>query len=118
MPRSTYAVPRHKRISKLLKRTAGYRGHRSHLHRAARETYYRALRYAFRDRRAKKDEFRRLWITRISAALYPYEMSYSKFIGALHRANINVNRKILSEMAINDPKGFEEMVAIARKNLA
>jgi large subunit ribosomal protein L20 len=100
-----------------MKRVEGYRGGRSKLLRTAKETSYRAQRNAFRDRKAKKRIFRSLWITRINAALTPYEMSYSQFMGALKRAKIELNRKMLSEMAIHDPNGFERLVEEARKNL-
>lgn len=117
MPRATYAVPRRRKIKRLLKQTKGYWGRRSKLHRAARETYRRAKRYAFRDRKARKRVFRSLWIIRISAAIAPYGLCYSAFMGALRRANVTLDRKMLSEMAIQDPKGFEQIVEIARKHL-
>lgn len=117
MPRATNGVSKHRRRKRLLKKVKGYRGGRSKLYRTAQETYYRAQQYAFRDRKAKKRTFRSLWITRISAAVRIHGLSYSQFMGALHRADILLNRKQLSEMAIHDPKGFEQIVTIARQNL-
>lgn len=117
MPRTTCAVARHKRKKRLMKKVKGYRGGRSKLFRTAQETYYRALQYAFRDRKAKKRSFRRLWITRLTAALRPYGVSYSQFIGGLSGAKVELNRKMLSEIAIHDPKGFEQIVELVKKHL-
>ncbi len=118
MPRATYAVARHQRKNRLMKSVKGYRGGRSKLLRTAKETYARALRYAFEGRRDKKGDFRRLWITRITAALRGYDMLYSRFIHALKNLNIQINRKELSEMAIADTQGFAKLVELAKQNLA
>lgn len=117
MPRATFGVARHRRKKRLFKMVKGYRGGRSKLLRTAQETYYRAQAYAFSGRKDKKRVYRSLWITRISAALMPYGLSYSHFMGALIKANVAVNRKVISEMAMHDPKGFESLVELARKNL-
>lgn len=117
MPRVTCAVARHKRKKRLMKKVKGYRGGRSKLLRTAKESYKRALQYAYRDRKAKKRDFRRLWIIRISAAVKQRGLSYSKFMGALAKAKVELNRKVLSEMAISDPKGFDQVVEIAKQNL-
>ncbi len=116
MPRVTCAVARHKRIKRVLKNAKGYRGGRRR-YRNARETYYRALRFAFAGRKRRKRDFRQLWITRINAALAPYGVTYSQFIGTLNRMQVVLNRKILAEMAIHDPKGFEKLVETVKPNL-
>lgn len=118
MPRVTCSVARHKRKKRLMKKVRGYRGGRSKLLRTAKETYYRAQQYAYRDRKKKKGDFRQLWITRISAAVRANGISYSQFIYALKDAGINMNRKLLSELAIHDPQGFVSVVEIAKKHLA
>lgn len=117
MPRATSAVAKHRRIKRLLKHTKGYWGTRKNQNRHAKETYRRALRFAFRDRKNRKRVFRSLWITRISAAVAPYGFSYSTFIGSLRRAKVTLDRKALSEMAIHDAKGFEHIIDAARQNL-
>lgn len=117
MPRATCSVARHKRKKRLMKSVRGYRGGRSRLLRTAKETHFRAGNYAYRDRKAKKRDFRRLWIIRISAAVTERGLNYSQFICALKKANIDLNRKMLSEIAISDPQGFDQIVEIAKKNL-
>ena len=92
----------------------GYFGTRSKLFRSAKPTVIRAGQYAFRDRRAKKREFRALWITRISAACLTRGISYSQLMGSLKKANIFLNRKMLSEVAIADPAGFDKVVELAK----
>ncbi len=118
MPRVTSAVARHKRKKRLMKNVKGYRGGRSKLLRTAKETLFRAQQYAYRDRRNKKREFRKLWIIRISAAARLRGLSYSKLMGAIIKANIAINRKQLAEMAVSDPKGFDKVVEIAKEKLA
>lgn len=110
-------VPARRRKKRLLKQTKGYWGRRKNIVRRARETLLRALAYAYRDRRQRKRDFRRLWIVRINAAVRPYGLSYSKFIRGLKVAGIELDRKSLSEMAIRDPKGFESIVDAARSNI-
>jgi large subunit ribosomal protein L20 len=103
---------------RLFKKTKGYRGGRSNLLRTAKETLVRSGAYAFRDRRRKKRDFRRLWITRISAAARQRGLRYSEFINGLSRSGIELNRKILSEMAIHDSAAFDAVVEQVRVALA
>lgn len=105
-------------MRRLLKRASGYVGARRKLLRTAKETLVRAGVFAYRDRRVKKREFRRLWIIRISAACAENGIRYSQFINGLNKANINLDRKQLSEMAINDPAGFQAVVEQAKAALA
>lgn len=98
---------RHKKILKLAK---GYFGAKSKLFRIANQAVMKSLNYAFRDRRQKKRDFRRLWITRINAAARINGMSYSKLMNALKKAGINLNRKVLADMAVNDSAGFAQLV--------
>jgi large subunit ribosomal protein L20 len=88
----------------------GYRGARSRLYKTATEAVDRALKYAYRDRRVRKREMRGLWIVRISAAVKQHGVSYSRFIGAMKKANIALDRKVLSEMAIHDPDRFGQLI--------
>lgn len=110
MPRSKNSVPSHHRRKKVLKQAKGYRGGRSKLLRTARETVDKALNYAFRDRRKKKGDFRRLWIARINAAVRQYGISYSTFIDQLKKNNIDLDRKTLAHLAVQDPSAFEQLV--------
>jgi large subunit ribosomal protein L20 len=105
---------RHKRV---LERAKGFRGGRSKLFRTAKETVMRAERFAFAHRRRKKRDFRRLWITRLSAAAEQHGMKYSRLIDGLNKAGIVLNRKELSELAIHDPKVFEQIVGQAKAAL-
>lgn len=102
-----------KRRKKILKLAKGFRGSHSKLFRTANQQVMKALRNAYRDRRKRKRDFRRLWITRINAAARQHGMSYSQFIGNLKKANIQINRKMLSQMAILDPDGFSKVMALA-----
>jgi large subunit ribosomal protein L20 len=104
-----------KRRKKVLKLAKGFRGSHSKLFRIANQQVMKALRYAYRDRRNRKRDFRRLWITRINAAARQEGLSYSKLIGQLKKANIDINRKMLAQMAILDPAGFSKVVEVARK---
>ena len=117
MPRATCVVQRHKRRKRILKAMKGARGGRRSLFATAMETYYRAKRYAFRDRKAKKREFRQLWITKISAALLLEGINYSSFMGGLIKAKIEINRKQLAEMAVSDPQSFHKIVELAKKHI-
>lgn len=101
--RGVNAKRRHKKYLKLAK---GYRGSRSKLYRTARETVERALCFAYRDRRQRKRDFRRLWIVRINAAVREFDMSYSKFIAGLKKAGIELNRKILADLAVYEKDSF------------
>jgi len=117
MPRSTNNVASRRRRKKILKLAKGYRGARSKLIRSATEAVDRALKYAYRDRKVKKREFRQLWITRVNAAARMNDLSYSKFIMGLRKAKVSIDRKILSDMAVNDPQNFSRLAAIAREHM-
>ncbi len=110
MPRVTRGFKARRRRNKVLSLAKGYRGGKHRLFRTATEAVDRALCYAYRDRRTKKREFRRLWITRISAATKQNGTNYSKFIGGLHKNNIELDRKVMSNLAIVDPNAFSEIV--------
>ena len=118
MPRVKKGVTAHAKHKKILKLAKGYRGTKSKLFRKANETVMKALYYARRDRRAKKGEFRALWITRINAATRINGMSYSKFINGLKIAGIIMNRKMLSDIANNDAAAFAKLVETAKQALA
>lgn len=107
---------RHRRKA-VLKQAKGYWGARRKLYAPARETVHRAMQYAFIGRKLKKRTFRRLWITRINAAVRPFELSYSRFINGLNRANIELDRRVLADLAVHDPKVFEKVVAAAKAGL-
>jgi len=117
MPRVKGGYKTHRRHKKVLARAKGYRGGRSRLYRSAREAVDRALCYAYRDRRARKRDFRRLWIARISAGSRAHGMPYSRLIAGLTRAQVQINRKMLSEMAIYHPEDFASVVELAREQL-
>jgi large subunit ribosomal protein L20 len=102
-----------RRRNKVLKLAKGYRGARSKLFRSATEAVDRALNYAFRDRRVKKRDFRSLWIVRINAASRINGLSYSKFIFGLKKANVQIDRKVLADIAVTDPNGFAQIAALA-----
>ena len=106
------------RHKKILKQARGYFGSKHRLYKSAKEQLMHSGQYAFRDRKQKKREFRKLWITRINAACRQNDISYSRFIEGLTKAGVEVNRKMLSEIAINDPKMFSEFVKIARDGKA
>ncbi len=110
MPRSNSSVPKHRRHRRLVKQTKGYYGARSRNFRTAKDAIIRAWSYAYRDRRQRKRQFRRLWITRINAAARQHDLSYSKFMHALTKHRIGLDRRMLADMAVNDPKGFETLV--------
>ncbi len=104
-----------RRRKKVLKLAKGFRGGRSKLFRTAADSVDKALMYAFRDRRVKKRDFRRLWIARINAAVRMNSLSYSKFIHGLKLADIKIDRKVLADLAISDPTGFAEIAALAAR---
>ena len=110
MPRSNSSVPRHKRHRKIIKQAKGYYGTRSRNFRTAKDAIIKALSYAYRDRRQRKRQLRQLWIARINAATRQHGMSYSSFLHGLQVNHIELNRKILAEMAVNDPQSFEQLV--------
>ena len=105
------------RHKKVLKAAKGYFGSKHRLYKSAKEQLMHSGQYAFRDRKQKKRDFRKLWITRINAACRENEISYSRFIEGLNKAGVEVNRKMLSEIAIADPKAFAELVKTAKKGL-
>jgi large subunit ribosomal protein L20 len=117
MPRTRSGVARHRRAKRILKSAKGYYGGRSKLLRTARDTVVRAGVYAYRDRRKRKGDFRRLWITRITGACRARGTSYSKFMCGLKRASVDLNRKMLSEIAIADPEAFDALVAMANSQV-
>ncbi len=102
------------RHKKVLKAAKGYFGSKHRLYKSAKEQLMNSGQYAFRDRKQKKRDFRKLWITRINAACRMNDISYSRFIEGLNKAGVEVNRKMLSEIAINDPKAFSELVEVAK----
>ena len=106
------------RHKKVLKQAKGYFGSKHRLYKTAKEQLMHSGQYAFRDRKQKKRDFRKLWITRINAACRENEISYSRFIEGLTKAGVEVNRKMLSEIAINDPKAFAELVKVAKDGKA
>ena len=107
------ASKKHRRV--VLERAKGYYGNKSRSVRAANEQVMRSGQYAFRDRRARKGEFRKLWIQRINAACRIHDMSYSQFIAGLHAAGIEVDRKILADLAVNDPAAFASLVQTVKE---
>jgi len=117
MPRVKSGVTAHKRHKKILKLAKGYRGARSKQFKKANELVMKALYYARRDRRAKKGEFRRLWIARINAAARINGISYSRLVCGLTKAGVEVNRKMLADLAVSDMKAFAELVKVAKEQL-
>jgi large subunit ribosomal protein L20 len=115
MPRSVPKVASRNRRKKLLKKTRGYFGARGNVHTVAKNTYEKGLQYAFRDRKTKKREYRALWIQRINAGSRQYGISYSKFINLLLKAKIDINRKVLADLAMNDEKAFKAIVDKVKK---
>ena len=118
MARVKRAVHSKKHRRATLERAKGYYGNKSRSYRAANEQVMHSLQYAFRDRRARKGEFRKLWIQRINAACRQNDMSYSRFIAGLHAAGIEVDRKVLADLAVTDPSAFTALVEKARAAVA
>ena len=116
--RTTKGAARTRAKRRLFRKAKGYRGGRKNLLRTVKETLIRAEQYAYRDRRVRKREFRKLWITRINAAVREHGLRYSEFIAGLKRAGIELDRKALSEMAIHDPAGFQAVVEEVKQTLA
>lgn len=114
MPRSVNHVASKARRKKILKLTRGYFGARKNVWTVAKNTWEKGLTYAFRDRRNKKRNFRALWIQRINAAARLEGLSYSKLMGGLHKAGIKINRKVLADLAMNQPEAFKAVVAKAK----
>ena len=117
MARVTKSLTAKSRHKKVLKATKGHYGARSRLFKTAKQSQIKSLQYAFRDRKNRKRAFRSLWISRINAASRQHDLAYSKFINGLNNAGIKVDRKILADLAVNDPKGFKKLVDLAKKNL-
>ena len=118
MPRVNHAVATKKRKKKVLKLAKGYWGGRSRLFRTAQEAVDRAQAYAYRDRRQRKRDFRRLWIIRINAACRQHGISYSRFMAGLKAANIGLDRKVLAQIAVEDPEAFAQLTLAAKDSLA
>jgi large subunit ribosomal protein L20 len=117
MARVKRAVNAQKKRRTILEASAGYRGQRSRLYRKAKEQQLHSMTYAYRDRRAKKGDFRQLWITRINAAARANGMTYNRFVQGLKAAGVEVDRKNLSELAISDPTAFAALVDLAKANV-
>jgi large subunit ribosomal protein L20 len=108
---------RRRRVNRLLKAAKGYVGGRSKLYRPAKETVRRAWWYGRRDRRAKKREFRQLWIARINAAVRMRGLSYSRFVAGLKKANVMLDRKVLADLAVTDSQAFDQLAELAKQAL-
>ncbi len=117
MARVKRSVNAQKKRRVTLEQASGYRGQRSRLYRKAKEQVAHSLVYSYRDRRARKGDFRRLWIIRINAAVRQHDMTYNRFVQGLRIAEVEVDRKILADLAVNDPAAFAQLVAVARSHL-
>lgn len=115
MPRANSSVPRHRRHRKLIKQAKGYYGARSRTYKAAKDAVWKAGTYAYRDRRQRKRQFRRLWITRINAAARLNGMSYSAFIAGMKDTGLELNRKVLADLAVHNPNTFTKLVKSIQK---
>ena len=118
MPRVKRGVTARARHKKVLALAKGFRGRRKNVYRIAKQAVIKAGQYAYRDRRAKKREFRRLWIARINAGSRALGLTYSKFIAGIKKASIEIDRKVLADMAVNDPAAFASIVEKAKAQLA
>ncbi len=117
MPRAKSSVVSRKRHKKILKLAKGYRGAKSKLYRVANQQVMKSLVYAYRDRKARKRNFRKLWITRINAAARMNGISYSRLMNGLRLAGVDINRKMLADMAVNDARAFGRLVEMAKTKL-
>jgi large subunit ribosomal protein L20 len=117
MPRVKNNVARLKRKRKILGQAKGYFGRRKNLYKTAKEAVERAWRYSYRDRKNRKRDFRRLWIVRINAAARQHDMSYSRFMNGLKLAGVDINRKVLADLAVTDPTAFEQLAETAKSKL-
>ncbi|MDP4289722.1 MAG: 50S ribosomal protein L20 [Bacteroidota bacterium] len=115
MPRSVNAVASRARRKKILKLTRGYFGRRNNVWTVAKNTWEKGQQFAYRDRRAKKRNFRNLWIIRINAGVRQFGLSYSAFMGLIHKNNIEINRKTLADLAMNNPEAFKAVVEKVKK---
>jgi large subunit ribosomal protein L20 len=118
MPRVKRAITAKKKRRKILKMAKGFFGARSRLLRTATEATDRAMKYAYRDRRVRKRDFRKLWIARINAAARIHGISYSRFIDGIKKAHVDIDRKMLADLAVHDPKGFSQIVSLAKGEMA
>lgn len=118
MPRVKRGVAARKRRNRIFKEAKGYFAGRSSLLKTAREAVHKGWKYAYRDRKQRKRDFRGLWIARINAAAREHELSYSRLIHGLKKAGVEVDRKILAELAVSDPKAFGELAALAKSQAA
>lgn len=116
MSRATYGAARHRKKVRVMKLARGFRGARRNHWRLGKEAIRRAAVYSFRDRRRRKREFRALWVTRLTAACRMRGISYSRFIFGLSAADVELNRKVMSEMAIHAPADFDALIALAKKH--
>ncbi|MGO1384620.1 MAG: 50S ribosomal protein L20 [Arachnia sp.] len=116
MARVKRSVNAHKKRREILELASGYRGQRSRLYRKAKEQVLHSMTYSYRDRRNKKRDFRGLWIQRINAAARADGMTYNRFINGLHNAGVEVDRKILADLAVTDPNAFSALVVVAKEN--
>jgi large subunit ribosomal protein L20 len=117
MARVKRAVNAQKKRRTVLEQASGYRGQRSRLYRKAKEQVLHSMTYSYRDRRAKKGDFRQLWITRINAAAREQGLTYNRFVQGLKAAGVEVDRKVLADLAVNDPAAFAALVNVAREAL-
>jgi large subunit ribosomal protein L20 len=117
MPRVKRGMRARRRRKKVLKQAKGYQGGRGTLFRTAKEAVERALNYAYRDRRVRKRDFRSLWISRINAATRLNDLTYSQFINGLKKANVDIDRKMLADLALSDPRAFSKIATIAKENV-
>lgn len=118
MARVKRGVTSHRRHKKILRQAKGYYGNRSKIYRVANQAVMRSLQYAYAHRKLRKRDFRKLWIARINAACRMNDMSYSRFINGLTKAGVEINRKVLADLAVTDPKAFSDLVDVAKKALA
>lgn len=117
MPRVKRGVTARARHKKVIEQAKGYRGRRKNVYRVAKQAVTKAGQYAYRDRRQRKRQFRALWITRINAAAREHGLSYSRFMDGLHKADIQVDRKVLAELAVNDKPAFSQLAEEAKQRI-
>ena len=118
MPRVKRGSPAHHRHKRILRNARGYQGSRHRLIKTAREAVEKGWKYAYRDRKQRKRVFRALWIARINAAAREHGLSYSRFMDGLKRANVEIDRKVLAQLAVSDPKAFSDLAALAKSKAA
>jgi large subunit ribosomal protein L20 len=118
MPRVKRGVAARKRRNRILREARGYYGARSRLHKTAREAVEKGWKYAYRDRKQRKRQFRALWITRVNAAARQHGLSYSRLMSGLRQAGVEVDRKMLAQLAVSDPKAFADLAELAKSKVA